>query len=124
MTIQNKPTIHNGNTIYNTGAGGGVGNVELFELFSGNIGYTETAVLSDDYTKYDFIMLEWKAVQGDSIFLMTNFQKTSELTLNSHIGISNDLYYAWGIFQDTTHFYIDFSNSSFKLQHIYGFKII
>lgn len=107
-------------TKYGSGGFGGGSNFESTTLYTGT--QRETTInLSDDYTNYDFILVQGLSTASTG-YLNSTLISVDDISTNNHIGISDDASFIWYVVTDSDTFTYDFSSGEYYIKAIYGLK--
>ena len=107
-------------TKYGSGGSGGGSNFESTTLYTGT--QRETTInLNDDYTNYDFILVQGLSTASTG-YLNSTLISVDDISTNNHIGISDDASFIWYVVTDSDTFTYDFSSGEYYIKAIYGLK--
>lgn len=115
-------TISIDGTIYEIegGGSGGEGSFESTTLYTGT--QRETTInLSDDYTNYDYLILQGYATVSPG-FLNSNLISVNDMTIGNNIGISDNAAFIWYTITDTDEFTFSGADGTYYIKAIYGLK--
>lgn len=111
-----------GGIIYNiTGGGSGGGsNFESTTLYTGT--QRETTInLSDDYTNYDYLVLQGCAPTEDG-YLKSELVSVDDIVQGNYIGVSDDIAYLWYVTTNSTTLTYKSASGGYYIKAIYGLK--
>lgn len=99
-------------------AGGGGGSFNATTIYESNV-YNSNITLTDALSNYDYLIVEGFD-SGNGGYIMTSFLPVEDISINNHIGITNDAYYLWYKVTTATTLVQDGRAGSLYISKIYG----